>query len=251
MNRIRWTATTCAAAFAAACLASTSAAAQRAIVRGQVIDTQSGQPVPNAAVYVDDNRTAVLADAQGRFEVKHVRPGTRGIWARVPGYTMDLSLVEVPADSVRVTLRMQGDPVRLATLQVTTSRLDRRARGYAGTVRVFREADLAGMWYSNVGQLVQSRARVYATPCRRIYSLSRSYASSSCVSTRGTVAASHVIVDEAPWLGGVGDLRDFHLADVARVEVYGHGREIRVYTRQFMDWISKRPYVPTPLGFGV
>jgi len=247
MDRIRWTATTYAAALAAACLAAAPAAAQRATVRGQVIDTRSGQPVPNAAVYVNDDRTAVLADAQGRFEVKGVRPGTRAIWAKAPGYAMELGLVEVPGDSVRVTLEMHGDPVRLATLTVSTSRFDRRARGSASTVRVFRETDLAGMWYSNVRQLVESRARVRPTLCPGGYSR---FGLLSCVASRGTAVQSRVVVDESPWLGGVEDLNDFHLADVSRVEIYGNGREIRVYTRQFMDWVSKRPYVPLPLGLG-
>lgn len=246
MNRIRWTATTCAAALAAVMMAAAPAAAQSATVRGQVVDTRSGQPVPHAAVYVNDTRTAVIANAQGRFEVKHVRAGTSAIWADAPGYSMDLSLVEVPEGEAEVTLRMQSDPVRLATLQVTTSRFDRRANSYAGTVRVFRQEDLAGMWYSNVSQLLESRARVRPTRCHGVSTRGRL----NCVFTRGTVAQSRLVIDEAPWLGGTDDLRDFQLADVARVEIFGGGREIRVYTRNFMDWASQRPFVPTPLGMG-
>jgi CarboxypepD_reg-like domain len=247
MTRICWTATTYAAALAALCLAAAPAAAQRATVRGQVVDTRSGQPVPNAAVYVNDDRTVTLADAQGRFEAKHIRPGTRAIWAEAPGYTMDLGMVEVAGDSTRVTLEMRSDPVRLATLVVSTSRFDQRARGSAGTVRVFRENDLAGLWYGNVQQLVESRARVRPVLCPR--STVR-FGLLSCVASRGTVVGSRVVVDEAPWPGGVDDLSDFHLADVSRVEIYGNGTEIRVYTRQFMDWVSRRPYVPVPLGLG-
>jgi hypothetical protein len=247
MIRSRWTATTCAAALATAFLSAVPVAAQRATVRGQVIDTRSGQPVANAAVYLNDDRTVVLADAQGRFEVKHVRPGTRAIWAKAPGYAMDLGLVEVPGDSARVTLEMRSDPVRLATLTVSTSRFDRRARSTPTTVRVFKEADLAGMWYSNVRQLVESRARVRPTLCPGGYSR---FGLLSCVASRGTAVQSRVVVDEMLWMGGVDDLADFHLADVSRVEIYGNGREIRVYTRQFMDWVSRRPYVPVPLGLG-
>jgi hypothetical protein len=246
MKRIRWTATTCAAALAAVVLAAAPAAAQSATVRGQVVDTRSGQPVAHAAVYVTDNRTAAVADAQGRFEVKHLRPGTRAIWADAPGYTMEMAMVEVPEGEVDVTLQMQSDPVRLATLEVTTSRFDRRADAYAGSVRVFRQHDLATMWYSNVAEMLESRARLKPTLCSGYARFGRL----NCVTTRGGVVQSKLVVDEANWLGGPTDLRDLNLADVARVEIFGGGREIRVYTRQFMDWASKRPYVPTPLGLG-
>ena len=245
--RIRWTAITCATALAAVVTTAAPAAAQSATVKGQVVDTRSGQPVPHAAVYVNDTRTAVVADAQGRFEVRHIRPGSRAIWADAPGYTMDLSLVEVTESGAEVTLRMESDPVRLATLQVTTSRFDRRANGYAGTVRVFRQEDLATMWYGNVFQMLESRARVRSTLCPGHSSFGRL----SCVYTRGSAAQSRLVVDETPWLGDVNDMRDFQLADVARVEIFGGGREIRVYTRQFMDWASQRPFVPTPLGVGM
>jgi hypothetical protein len=261
MSRIRWTASTYAAAIAAVCLAAAPAAAQRATLRGQVVDSRSGQPVPNAAVFVDDSRTGVYADAQGRFEVRHLRAGTRAIWAESPGYKMDLSMVEVAAPATQVTLQMEGNPVQLEALRVTTNRLDRRARGYAGTSRVFRESDLATMWYSNVQQLVQSRGAVRATSCRNRgsyggaygslgYRGAASYTGGGCVYSRGTTYSARVFIDEMPWVAGVESLSDFPLAEVARVEIYGQGREVHVFTRQFMNWLSQRPYVPTPIGLG-
>jgi hypothetical protein len=246
MSRTRWTASTYAAALAAACLAAAPAAAQRASVSGQVIDTRSGQPVAHAAVHVGDNRTTTVADAQGRFVLDHLRAGSRAIWAEAPGYSAKMGLVEIPSGPVQVTVEMQSDPVRLAALEVTTSRFDRRANAFAGTVRVFRQSDLASMWYSNVAQLLESRARVHATLCPGY----ASYGRLSCVYNRGTTAQSKIYVDEAPWLGDQESLMDLHLPSVARVEVYGGGREVRVYTRQFMNWVSKRPYVPTPLALG-
>jgi len=246
-------------ALAAALLAAAPAHAQRAstTVHGQVVDTRTGQPVAHAAVYLGNDRTVTVADAQGRFELKHIRPGTRAMWADAPGYSMDVVMVEVPENEANLTLQMQSDPVRLATLTVSTSRLDRRSRGYAGTARVFRESDLAGMWYSNVLQMVQSRAGVRQTACPsqagRFGALGAPVMGSStvggdCIYARGGAYTSRVFIDETPWFNGLDLLRDFQMADVARVEVYGHGREVHVFTRQFMDWVSQRPYVPVPIG---
>ncbi len=245
-------------AFAAVLLATLPAAAQRAVVRGQVIDTRSNQPVAHAAVYLDNHRTVTVADAEGRFELKHIRPGTRGIWAEAPGYTMEMGLVEVPPDSAAVTLEMRSDPVRLATLMVTTSRFDRRARAYAGTVRVFRERDMAGGWYSNLLQMVQSRGGAHSTFCpgfgagsvrgSSFASIAEDYG--DCVYSRGRAEHAAVYIDEAPWIGGLSSLVDFQLPEIARVEVYNGGREVRVYTRSFMEWASRRPFVPSPVGMG-
>lgn len=248
-------------ALAAALLAAAPAHAQRknVTVRGQVVDTRSGQPVAHAAVYLGNDRTVTVADAQGRFELKHIRPGSRAMWADAPGYSMDVVMVEVPEDPAEVTLQMRSDPVRLATLTVSTSRLDRRSRGFAGTSRVFRESDLAGMWYSNVLQMVQSRAGVRQTPCPSQAGLGRfgalgapvvgsTVGGGDCIYSRGGASGSRVFIDETLWIAGLDGLRDFQLAEVARVEVYGHGREVHVFTRQFMDWVSKRPYVPVPIG---
>lgn len=245
-------------ALAAALLAASPAAAQRAVVRGQVVDTRSGQPVPHAAVYLDNDRTVTVADSLGRFELKHVRPGTRAIWADAPGYSMNMGMTEVAADSSRVTLEMRSDPVRLATLQVTTSRFDRRARAYPGTVRVFRERDMAAGWYSNVLQMVQSRGGVTTSFCpgfgggapNGISFASMGDGFRDCVYDRGRAEQATVYIDEARWIGGLSSLVDFQIPEVSRVEVYHHGREVRVYTRNFMEWASRRPFVPSPIGMG-
>ncbi len=246
MTRIRWTAPTYAAALAAACIAAAPAAAQRGAVSGQVVDTRSGQPVAHAAVHVGDNRNTVVADAEGRFALDHLRPGSRAIWAEAPGYSARMGLVEIPEGPVQVRVEMRSDPVRLAALEVTTSRFDRRAMAAGGSVRLFRQADLAAMWYPNVGQMLESRAGVHPVFCP-----GAGFGGTGCVATRGTTAQSRIYVDEAPWQGGTETLVDLALPAVSRVEVYGGGREVRVYTRQFMNWVSKRPYVPTPLGLGI
>jgi hypothetical protein len=251
-------------ALAAAVLAAVPAAAQEAIVRGQVVDGNNRQPVAYAAVYVDNDRTVTVADAQGRFQVRHLRPGTRAIWADAPGYSMDLSAVEVVRGVAEVTLEMRSDPVQLATLRVSTNRLDRRSRAYGGVTRVFRQADLAAMWYSNLLEMVQFRAGVRLSGCVPGYAsggyaagrnaLTGFYGSGSdddnCVYTRGKAEGANLFVDDTKWIGGLPSLADFQLAEVARVEVFDRGREVRVYTRQFMDWASKRAYIPTPVGLG-
>lgn len=259
-------------ALAAAVLATVPAAAQqqpqrKALVLGQVIDARTGEPVRHAAVYLENDRTVTVADSAGRFVLKRVRPGTRALWADAPGYTMDLAMLEVAGDTARVTLEMQSDPIRLATLNVSTSRLDRRMRGYAGTTRVFRERDLAGMWYNNVLEMVRFRGGVRPSSCPGgggFGAVARTgvlgglgvaynggFDSVNCIFSRGTEYGSRVYVDEALWAGGLGALADFQLPEVARVEVYGNGREVHVYTRNFMDWVSRRPYVPTPIGLGM
>jgi len=247
-------------ALAAALLAAVPTAAQNALVRGQVVDARAGQPVAGAAVYVGNNRTAVIADAQGRFEFKRVRPGTRAMWASAPSYTMDASLVDIAQGENSVRLEMRSDPVRLATLHASTNRLDRRTRSYAGTSRVFRESDMSTGWYRSVLDLVETRGGVRPTTCTSSYAgfasmrgglappPGSSIGGSDCVYSRGSAYNARIYIDETLWIGGLASLNNIGIAEVARVEVYGNGREVRVFTRQFMEWASRRAYVPTPIG---
>jgi hypothetical protein len=245
MSRSRWFPSAYAVVLAAAVLSPAAASAQRATVKGQVVDTRSGQPVPYALVHLDDERVTAVADSTGSFEVKRVSPGSRAIWADAPGYSMAMGTVDVvPGTTVEVTLELVSNPVQLAALNVTTSRFERRARGYAGSVRVFRERDLADMWYSNVRQMVESRAGVRPVLCPG------GGGWMECTWQRGSAYQSLVFIDEVRWTGGLDRLADYSPREVSRVEVFGAGREIHVYTRQFMNWASRRPFVPTPLGLG-
>jgi hypothetical protein len=212
----------------AVALAASSAAAQRAVVRGRVVDAQTGNPVPGATVHLGSDHSAV-ADAQGRFEIGRVQPGTQTVWARGMGYGVAASEIVVPQDSIRLELAIDPDPVRLEALVATVNRFEVRTRGYARAMRVFREFVL------------------WRTGMRRASCGSGRY----CVMIRGRAQEPAVFIDEVRLAAGMDLLSTFRPWEVARVEVYSGGAQIRVYTKSFMDWAARTNYRPNPLHLAI
>jgi hypothetical protein len=221
-------------------LAVMPARAQHAVVRGRVVDAQTGRPVPGATVHLGSEHAGV-ADDRGRFEIAHAPSGTQTVWARAMGYGMTASTVQVPDDSVSVELSISPDPVRLAELVATTNRFEVRTRGYARAMRVFRERELSSAASADMREFVLWRSGLRRASC----GFGR-----YCVMVRGRALATRVYIDEVRLPGGMDLLSVYRPFEVARVEVYAGGEEVRVYTKRFMDWAARTNYWPLPLHLG-
>jgi hypothetical protein len=69
----------------------------------------------------------------------------------------------------------------------------------------------------------------------------------NCVNSRGATIPARVYIDEVR----MPDLEVLSLytpAEVASVEVFRNGEQIRVYTRWFMEWAARTNYRPLPLS---
>ncbi|HEX8243873.1 MAG TPA: carboxypeptidase regulatory-like domain-containing protein [Longimicrobium sp.] len=242
MSASRWYIIAC---VAAAALAAGPAAAQHVTVSGQVTDAENGQPIIGALVHVGDDEHEVVTDAEGRFSIRRVPPGERVVWATALGYGMAGSPVTVGESGALVTLALRRDPVRLAALNATVSRFESRRRAYARSVRVMTEREIAGSAASDMRDFVEYRAGLHRMPCGTV---ARGGAGGSdCVLVRGRVAMPQVYVDEVRWGPGLGVLSTYRPEEVARVEVYSGGEQVRIYTRWFLDWASRHNYQPWPL----
>jgi outer membrane cobalamin receptor len=154
---------------------------------------------------------------------------------------MGSAQLEVPFDSITVTLALEPDPVRLAAVVATASRFEARTRGYPRAMRVFREQDLRAAASGDMREFVQWRAGVRRANCGP---------NRACVRIRGAVAEPRVYVDEVELLAGMEMLASLRPWQIARVEVYNGGAQVRVYTRSFMDWAARTNYQPNPLSLG-
>jgi carboxypeptidase family protein/TonB-dependent receptor-like protein len=237
MNASRCYAIACIAALA---LGAGRAGAQRVTVRGQVTDAENGHPLIAAVVRVGDDRHEALTDARGRFEVRGVTPGERMVWASATGYRVSSGPVTVADSGATMELALDRDPVRLAALVATANRFESRRRAYGGSARVITEAQIAGSAAVDMLDFVETDAGIHRAACPG------SSARLVCVWSRGGLARASVYVDEVPW-SDLDLLSAYRPADVARVEVYSGGRQIRVYTRQFLAWAADHNYRPMPL----
>ena len=55
-------------------------------IRGQVVDSDFGQPIAKASVTVMDTPFGAITDEQGNFTISGVPPGVYGIQTRASGY---------------------------------------------------------------------------------------------------------------------------------------------------------------------
>lgn len=241
----------------AALLAASSASAQRVTLRGQVVDAASGQPVPAAVVEVMPRRETAVTDAQGRFTLRTTM-GEHVIMADALGYGDAIMPVTLGDATVDVQVTLEKDPVQLERIVVTASRLQSRRRAYPYAVRALSAEQIATSSAPNLESLVRERMGVFLTPCSG-YASAGSLATRArldpwaggglrnCVHSRGGTATSRVYVDEVR-MPDAGVLALYSPRDVAEVEVYRNGEQIRVYTRWFMEWAARNNYTPLPLA---
>ncbi|HSU16334.1 carboxypeptidase-like regulatory domain-containing protein [Longimicrobium sp.] len=242
MNASPWHRIACAAAVAVVALAAAPLAAQRVTVSGQVTDADSGQPVAGALVRVGDDDHEVMSDAQGRFTLFRVPVGDRVVWGSAMGYGTSAATVAVAAGGASgVALPLKRDPVRLAAINATVSRFESRRRSYGSSVRLLTERDLAASASSDMRDFLEVRAGLHRLPCS---GSGGGLTRNDCVIVRGRAAVPVVYVDEVRWGVGLDVLSTYRPEDVARVEVYGGGAQVRVYTRWFLDWASRNNTSP-------
>ena len=255
MTRTHWQLITCALA---ALAAAAPAAAQRATLKGQVVDVESGQPIAAAVVEVMPRHEKALTDAQGRFTVRTTL-GEHVIMADAMGFGSVMTPVELADAELEVQVALAKDPVMLQGIVATASRLESRRRAYPYAVHALDAAQIATSGAPDMSILVRERLGVTFTECSRYapgFALATSrrldpFAGASgymgCVYSRGAAAQSAVYVDEVR-MPDAGILALYGPQDVAAVEVYHNGEQIRVYTRWFMERAARTNYRPLPLS---
>ncbi len=254
MTRTHWQSIACALA---AILAATPAAAQRATLKGQVIDAASGQPVAAAVIEVMPRRDRTVTDAQGRFTLRTTL-GDHVIMADALGYGSAVQPVTIGDPEVEVQIGLDQDPVLLQGIVATASRLQSRRRAHPYVVRALSAPQIATTGAPNMQILVRERFGVYFTQCSAFLSRGSLAARSrldpwagsgfqNCVYSRGGAVPSRVYIDEVR-MPDPGALALYGPQDVAELEVYQNGAQIRVYTRWFMEWAARNNYTPLPLA---
>ena len=255
MTRTHWQSIACALV---ALAAASPAEAQRATLKGQVIDAASGQPIAAAVIEVMPRHEQAVTDAQGRFTLRTTL-GDHVLVADALGYGTVMHPVSIGDPEVDVQLALDKDPVLLEGIVATASRLQTRRRAYPYVVRALDAPQIATSSAPNMEVLVRERLGVFLTGCSGMVQ-SRALATSarmdafaahlgrrSCVRSRGGTTPARIFIDEVR-MPDPGALALYAPSDVASVEVFHDGEQIRVYTRWFMEWAARTNYRPLPLS---
>lgn len=203
-------------------------------VSGQVVDRSSGRPLRGVLVEIPALRRDAVTDEEGRFTLKKVRPGEHTVEASQMGYADLSERVTVGTGAAPVVLRLQPDPVLLEGLTVKLNLLERRRRMVALSSRVFDRQTIATSASPNMEVFVRSYGGIFGVS-RCPYT---SALASDCVYSRGSLVPMRVYVDEVP-LFSLDVLAGYQPSEIARVEVYQGGRQVRMYTTWFMEQLAR------------
>lgn len=156
--RIRWLP---ALALASLLLVIGSAAvrAQTGTVTGRVTDARSGTPITTAQVTITGTSLGAVVDAEGRFRIANVPPGSHEVRVRSIGYQPAAATVSVAADaSASVNLTMNESATALDAVVVTGTAGDTRRRAIGNAVSTVSVSDVVGKSsVGNVTEVLQSK----------------------------------------------------------------------------------------------
>lgn len=217
---------------------------QRQPVRGIVFDSQTRQPIPEVRIRIARVERSAITDANGRFETEPLAPGAYVVSIDHPGYEPVKEMWEIGAEEVFFEIDLDPDPLRLEAITVTARRLDSRSRAGGESARVFDRKQLGLSVATDLQQWIAPRINAVPVSCRM---LTPTGGDTDCFRIRGTPTQVLVCVDESRALGGMNDLALYRPSEIDRVEIYGGGREIRLYTTWFMGQMAKkRNFRPSP-----
>lgn len=214
---------------------------------GMVVDASSGKPIQQARVEFVGPGRPVATDAEGVFHLRGVQTGPQMLRVRATGYPTLASMVVVEPGTAPALIKLEQDVVLLQGLTVVVDRMERRRQATGLSSQVMVGASLATSSAPDMYRFVQQHFGVQESVCGGI----GEGAASGCVIARGgTPVVPSIVVDDVPQFGGTDILYEMEPDDFERVEVYGGGRTILLYTTAYMERQArmKNPPLPYPIG---
>jgi hypothetical protein len=178
----------------------------------------AGMPVPNARVIVDD-APEIRTDAEGRFTVRDVVPGSRQVEALAIGMSPDAAVVDVPAGD---TARFAAQLHRVTTLDAVRVTASARGRAFA---LGFEERKHAGLGYardsSTIGRMTLMSSVFEQFPATQVKRGPGTRFALLMKNGRGQWCDAVVWIDNVRTDGE--RLNDLMPEDIAAIEAYPHG----------------------------
>jgi hypothetical protein len=213
----------------------------RILVTGTVVDSVSGYPVYGVAIATSTTPDRTASDSTGAFTLS-VPAGTTLVTFTGRGFQR-VGQIVTASDNVDLgRVPLLPDAVALAPIEATVSQLDQRLSGYTGGTQVFGPSVLQHSGDSHLLDFVRHRTGVRPIGCNTLEPAS----GGDCLRVRGMPTRPRLFINEVQ-LATTELLRLYRPEDVARVEVFGGGAMIRIYTRDYLEMMSRTNRSPDPL----
>ncbi|MFQ5705487.1 MAG: TonB-dependent receptor domain-containing protein [Gemmatimonadales bacterium] len=134
------------------------------VVTGRVIDSKTGQPVPNTEVAIEGTNLRTVTDAAGRFWLASVPPGPQTLHTRRIGYAPTRHAIVVPArGTVTQEIQIASSALLVPGVVVTADPLS-RARGELGTASVVDREAIANQMTTSLRGVLELTPGVPVSP---------------------------------------------------------------------------------------
>ncbi len=132
--------------------------AQTGTVRGEVTDTQNGEPLPGVSVVVEGANTGAATGGDGSYEIQDVPVGEQVLRATFVGFSDQEKTIEVRAGEVtEVNFQMGADPLGMDEVVVTGTGGAVEKRKLGNTISTIDAGGLEDSPVARVGELLQGR----------------------------------------------------------------------------------------------
>lgn len=213
----------------------------RILVTGTVVDSVSGYPVYGVAIATSTTPDRTASDSTGAFTLS-VPAGTTLVTFIGRGFQR-VGQIVTSTDNVELgRVALLPDAVALQQLEVSVSLLDQRVRGYTGSALVFNTSILEHSGDRDLFDFVRHRTGASPIGCNTLNPNS----GGDCLRVRGMPTRPQLFINEVQ-VASTEILRVYRPEDVARVEVFGGGMMIRVYTRPYLEMMSRTNRAPDPI----
>jgi TonB-dependent SusC/RagA subfamily outer membrane receptor len=127
-------------------------------IKGQILEKNTGRPLPGTNTFLLDTRFGAAADRDGNYEIGNVPPGTYKIEATFIGYKSETKEVTVMANAeVTVNFELEVDVLELSEIVVTGTGASIEKRKLSANVDVLNAITIEQAPVSSVDQLLQGR----------------------------------------------------------------------------------------------
>lgn len=213
----------------------------RILVTGTVVDSVSGFPLYGVAIATSTTADRTASDSTGAFTLS-VPAGTTLLTFTGRGFQR-VGQIVTASDNVDLgRVPLLPDAVALEGIEVSVSQLDQRLRGFTGSTLVFGPSVLQHSGDSHLFDFVRHRTGARPVGCNTLDPDS----GGDCLRVRGMPTRPRLFVNEVQ-MASTELLRIYRPEDVERVEIFGGGVMIRVYTRTYLEMMARTNRAPEPL----
>jgi TonB-dependent SusC/RagA subfamily outer membrane receptor len=131
--------------------------AQSGSISGTITNAETGEPVISANVFVQQAQRGAATDADGKFTIENLEPGTYTLRVTFVGYNRFEEQVEVDSEGTTVNIQMQEATIGLDDVVVTAQGIQREKRALGYAVSTIESKALENQGQSDVSRILKGK----------------------------------------------------------------------------------------------